>query len=469
MPDKWSFITTNLADITKLRYLTSKERCLLCTVDKETNQYVCNSETHVRKCAFASQWSLNCKDNMYMATMHFAGTVSSDIGALGESLGAACLAEGAAEGVATRCFADVDAILPYAAHQDLRDASWIAARFGKLDILKEIWAAETGDWPEKENAWRAASAYGHGHVIRYILSRTPSTDDFTELWEDCLGIAVGGGHADVVRVIMDDSRMMSHMERGGEDPDRNYFQTASRGYRIVNHLWEDFFERSTSNSDQDVPPNELCAIMRRKHASYSEVVHMLLGYSFAPCILSDGTILGASSRTPLHLAVCAGNASVVSTLLEHGPLLHHFTDMDGSPFNGYIMNLLKSFDKLSFGRYENTRKCMTRDWYAEVLRILLHSPPGTEDMFDPSSQDNAALNRCIGMAKNRCGILWIQILAGDNRVRQLSSFAPTMRRAVRYVESFGTDEEVQLLVDAALRKFPASHAEARCSGLLSSP
>jgi hypothetical protein len=253
MPDKWSFITTNLADITKLRYLTSKERCLLCTADKETNQYVCNSETHVRKCAFASQWSLNCKDNMYMATMHFAGTVSSDIGALGESLGAACLAEGAAEGVATRCFADVDAILPYAAPQDLRDASWIAARFGKLDILKEIWAAETGDWPEKENAWRAASAYGHGHVIRYILSRTPSTDDFTELWEDCLGIAVGGGHADVVRVIMDDPRMFSHMERGGEDPDRNYFQMASRGYRIVNHLWEDFFERSTSNSDQDVP------------------------------------------------------------------------------------------------------------------------------------------------------------------------------------------------------------------------
>ena len=445
MPNKWSFITTNLADITKLRYLTSKERCLLCTTDKETNRYVCNSETHVGKCAFASQWSLNCKDNMYVATMYrvTSGTVSSDLGALGESLGAACLAEGVAEAVATRCFADVDALLQYAAPKDLHDAFWIAARFGKLDILKEIWAAEKGDWAEKENAWRAASAYGHSHVVRYILSRTPSTDGFTELWEDCLGIAVEAGHADVVRVIMDDPRMLSHMEMGGEDPDRNYFQVASRGYRTVNHLWEDFFERSTSNYDQNVPPNELCAIMRRKHASYSEVVHMLFEYSF------DCSNLGASGRTPLDLAVCAGNASIVSTLLEHRPLHAHFMDMHGSPFNGYIIDLLKSFDKLSFSRHENTRKYMTRDWYAEVLRILLHSPPGTEDMFDPSSQDNAALNMSVGMAKNRCGILWIQILAGDDRVRQLSSFAPTMRRAVWYVESFGTDEEVQLLVDAA--------------------
>jgi len=447
MPYKWSYVTTNLADITKLRYLTSKERCLICTANKETNQHVCKSETHIRKCAFASQWSLNCKNKLYMASMHFSGTVSSDLGALGESLGAACLAEGdnqaANDNVAARCFADVDALLPYATPQDLHDAYWIAARFGKLDILKEIWAAEKGDWPEKENAWRAASAYGHGHVVEYILSRTVNTDDFTEIWEDCLGIAVEGGHADVVRVIMDDPRMISHMEDGGEDPGRNFFLLANRGYRLVNHFWEDFFERSSSYSDQDVPPNELCAIMRRKHAGYSKVVHILLEYSFDPRILPDGTILGVY-QTPLYHAVCAGNASVVSTLLEHEALLDHL-DKNAVPFNGYVIDLLKSFDKLSFGRNENKRKCMTRDWYAEVLRILLDSPPRTEYMFDPSSQDNRALNVSVGMANKKCGMLWIQILAGDDRVRHLSSFAPTMRRAVWYVESFGTDEEVQII------------------------
>jgi len=422
-------------------------------------------DLHLRRCAFQAKWLSRFPDAL---------------GPLGECLGALCLARCETVScnriVIIALASEVGVLVRGASSGDLRAAFWIAARFGQLDILKQILAAGPGDWPGKWTACVTASSHGHTQVAAHLLMLTQfpehSTAFHTRTWSECFYNAVSGGHADVARLIIGDTRMRQWLNRFSydpEDPKINYFKAAMTGCTELNLPWEDFLQRSTSSREEWAPAHELCAVMKRKHTGYGEVVHMLLAFDRRPHILENGVTLPWYD-TVLYDALLVGNASVVRTLIKNDDLMWCLRDRKVRVVSdGYILPILTGFKSLS-GRYGATLNATAKCWYAEVFNLVMAL---AETIINPAHHMNTPLIEAFNMAKTvpGCAYCFINVLVRDTRVQAEAGFAQLVLTACQEHAKDLSETDMDVCLDEAAKVAALRHAarQARAKSSSSPP
>lgn len=80
----------------------------------------------------------------------------------------------------------------------------VAAGYGQLASLEELWAWQTPDGETQQEALAAASFHGHVEIVRWLLARgVPALSNLANISRPAIGAAAQAGHVDIMRVLFD--------------------------------------------------------------------------------------------------------------------------------------------------------------------------------------------------------------------------------------------------------------------------
>jgi len=173
-----------------------------------------------------------------------------------------------------------------------------------------------------EDEWRMveASRIGDSATVSSLLQAYPALSGAQVWYTTPLHFAVGEGHIDVVRLLLEAGADPTVTRHTGESP---VMTARDRGHEDIVRLLEEWIARTTSVRPEDHEIHRAVV-----SGDLSRVGKLVEG---DPSLANRGDSHG---RTPLHLAVPGGSIDMVGCLIDHGADVNAVQSWDG-PYGAY--------------------------------------------------------------------------------------------------------------------------------------
>ena len=240
----------------------------------------------------------------------------------------------------------------------MRPLHW-AAKWGRIDVV-EILLTNGADVTAKDHEGEPAITYAAegGHItLVQLLIRYMSHVEGPEKYEDALERASANGHAEIVKVLLDNGADINHHR-----PRRDKASDTSSIPSLLSRLVTEYLDRGP-------------ALVAASESNQEKIVQLLLNEG------ADPNTQGGASFNALHAASSYGSEAIVKMLLQRGakvnaPGGHWGNALQAASYHGYLpiveTLLMNGADvNAQGGRHHNALEAAACGNKTDVARLLL--------------------------------------------------------------------------------------------------